>query len=86
MNDSVVFDLIEKKIIDFIKFGIGTLCIVTGGSNIGKIGVITHKENNQGINSIVRLKDNEHYEFSTKLSNVFAIGKGNKSIISLPKY
>ena len=86
MNDSVVFDLIEKKIIDFIRFGIGTLCIVTGGSNIGKIGVITHKENNQGINSIVRLKDNEYYEFSTKLSNVFAIGKGNKSIISLPKY
>jgi small subunit ribosomal protein S4e len=85
INDSIIFDLIEKKIIDFIKFGIGTLCIVTGGSNIGKIGVITNKEQNQGISSIVQLKDSENYEFSTKLSNVFAIGKGNKSIISIPK-
>ena len=86
INDSIIFDLIEKKIIDFIKFGIGTLCIVTGGSNIGKIGVITNKEHNQGISSIVQLKDSENYEFSTKLSNVFAIGKGNKSLISIPKY
>ena len=86
INDSIIFDLLEKKIIDFIKFGIGTLCIVTGGSNIGKIGVITNKEQNQGISSIVQLKDSDNYEFSTKLSNVFAIGKGNKSIISIPKY
>ena len=71
---------------DFIKFGIGTLCLVIGGSNIGKIGVITHREQNQGVSSIVRLKDSYNYEFCTKLSNIFVIGKGNKSLISLPEY
>jgi len=86
INDSIVFDLIEKKIVDFLKFGIGTLCLVTGGGNIGKIGIVTYREQNQGFSSIVRLKDCYNYEFSTKLSNVFVIGKGNKSLISLPEY
>lgn len=85
-HDSIVFDLREKKIVDFIKFGLGTLCLVIGGSNIGKIGVITHREQNQGVSSIVRLKDSYNYEFCTKLSNIFVIGKGNKSLISLPEY
>jgi small subunit ribosomal protein S4e len=86
INDSVVFDLIEKKIIDFVKFGVGSLCLVTGGSNIGKIGIVTNREQNQGMSSMVKLKDNYNYEFSTKLSNVFVIGKGNKSMVSLPEH
>jgi len=84
INDSVLFDLNEKRIIDFVKFGIGTLCLITGGSNIGKIGIITYREQNQGISSIVKLKDADNFEFSTKLSNIFVIGKGNKSLVSLP--
>ena len=84
INDSVLFDLNEKRIIDFVKFGIGTLCLIIGGSNIGKIGIITYREQNQGISSIVKLKDADNFEFSTKLSNIFVIGKGNKSLVSLP--
>ena len=86
INDSIVFDLVEKKIIDFIKFGIGSLCLVIGGSNIGKIGIVIQREQNQGFSSIIKLKDASDYEFSTKLSNIFVIGKGNKSIVSLPKH
>ena len=86
INDSIVFDLVEKKIIDFIKFGIGSLCLVIGGSNIGKIGIVIQREQNQGFSSIIKLKDGSDYEFSTKLSNIFVIGKGNKSIVSLPKH
>jgi small subunit ribosomal protein S4e len=86
INDSIVFDLIEKRIIDFVKFGIGTLCLIIGGSNIGKIGIITFKEENQGVSGIVKLKDVNDYEFSTKQSNVFVIGKGNKSLVSLPEH
>jgi len=76
----------KKKIIDFVKFGIGALCLIIGGSNIGKIGIITYKEENQGISGIVNLKDVNDYEFSIKLSNVFVIGKGNKSLVSLPEH
>jgi len=85
INDSILYDLNERRIIDFVKFGIGTLCLVIGGSNIGKIGVITYREQNQGISSIVKLKDATDFEFSTKLSNVFVIGKGSKSLVSLPR-
>jgi small subunit ribosomal protein S4e len=83
-NDSVIFNIFEKKIIDFIKFDIGSLCIITGGHNIGKIGVIYYREKNYGNEETVRVKDSTGEEFATKISNTFIIGKGNKSFISLP--
>ena len=80
-----VYDLKENKIIDFIKFDIGSLCIITGGSNIGKIGLVINREKHYGRDETVKIRDGSHNEFSTKLDNVFVIGKGKKAFISLPK-
>jgi small subunit ribosomal protein S4e len=83
INDTILFDLFKKKIIDYIKFDVGSLCLIIGGHNIGRIGIIYQK--NVYSNGIVRLKDAEGYEFSVKTSFIFIIGKGKKSFISLPK-
>jgi small subunit ribosomal protein S4e len=83
-NDSILFNMIDRKIIDFIKFDIGSLCMITGGHNIGKIGVICYREKNYKNEETVHIKDNTGKEFVTKISNTFIIGKGNKSFISLP--
>ena len=59
--------------------------MVTGGRNMGRIGVITHRERHQGGFDIVHVKDAKDRDFATRLSNVFVIGQGNQSWISLPK-
>uniref|UniRef100_A0A2K6S8T4 40S ribosomal protein S4 n=1 Tax=Saimiri boliviensis boliviensis TaxID=39432 RepID=A0A2K6S8T4_SAIBB len=58
------------EITDFIKCDTGNLCMVTGSANLGRIGVILNRESNS---------------FGTRLSNIFVIGRGNKSWISLPR-
>lgn len=49
VNDTIQIDLETGKIIDFIKFDTGNLCMVTGGANIGRIGVITNRERERDI-------------------------------------
>jgi small subunit ribosomal protein S4e len=85
INDTVLFDLSQKKIIDFIKFEIGSLCIITGGPSVGKIGIITHLGKNFIEEEKIKLKDVDGIEFFSKFPYIFVIGKGKKSFISLPK-
>jgi small subunit ribosomal protein S4e len=85
VNDSVKVDLATNKITDFIKFDIGNLVMVTAGRNLGRIGVITHREKHPGSFDIVHIKDAAGQQFATRLSNVFVIGKGTRAYISLPK-
>jgi len=59
--------------------------MITGGRNLGRVGVITSKERHPGSFDIVHVRDAAGNSFATRLSNVFVIGKGNKSLISLPK-
>ena len=84
MNDTVKIDLTNGKITDFIKFDTGTIAMVTGGRNMGRVGVITHRERHDGGFNIVHLKDAVDNEFATRESNVFVIGR-EKPWISLPK-
>nr|UXY87071.1 40S ribosomal protein S4 [Cryptomonas sp.] len=84
-NDSILFHVIDNKIVDFVKFDIGSLCIIIGGHNIGKIGIINHREKNYSNEETVRVKHQSGDEFVTKISNIFVIGRGNKSFISLPR-
>lgn len=46
-------DLETGKVIDFIKFVIGNLCLVTGGANQGGNGVITNTERHLGSFDVV---------------------------------
>lgn len=76
--------LATGKIDDFVKFEIGNLAMVTGGRNMGRVGVITHRERHDGGFNIVHVKDAIDNTFATRESNVFVIG-AEKPWISLPK-
>jgi small subunit ribosomal protein S4e len=83
--DTVRVDIATGKILDFIKFEQGNVCMMMGGNNIGRVGVITHREKHPGSFEIVHLKDSEGHSFATRLQNVMVIGKEAKSWVSLPK-
>lgn len=84
-NDTVKVDIATGKITDFVKFEVGNLVMTTGGRNMGRVGVIVRREKHLGTFEIIHIKDALGHEFSTRLSNVFVIGKGNKSLVSLPR-
>jgi len=88
-HDSVKVDLETGKIVDFVKFDIGNVVMITGGRNLGRVGVISRKEKHLGSFDIVHVKDAAGHSFATRLSNVFVIGKLEgktpRSLVSLPK-
>ena len=84
-NDTIKLDLQTGKIDAFLKFEVGNTAIITGGNNMGRIGVITHRERHPGGFDIVHLKDARDHAFATRLGNVFVIGDANKTWVSLPK-
>lgn len=59
--------------------------MITGGHNLGRVGIITNRERHPGSFDIVHVKDALGHVFATRLHNVFIIGKGNKAHVSLPK-
>jgi small subunit ribosomal protein S4e len=85
VNDTIKLDIASGKIVDHIKFDSGNLCMVTGGHNMGRVGTVTHRERHPGSFDIVHVKDSAGQTFATRLNNIFIIGKGNKSVISLPR-
>ena len=48
VQDTVVLEIKTGKIIDFIKFDTGNLAMVVGGRNMGRVGVVTHRERHAG--------------------------------------
>jgi len=84
-HDTVQWNFQDGKIVDFIKFDVGNLAMITGGRNLGRIGVIERREKHPGSYDIVHLKDSLGHKFATRLSNVFVIGKGLNSLVSIPK-
>ena len=84
VNDTVKIDLTSGKITEFIQFDTGVVAMVTGGRNMGRVGVITHRERHDGGFNIVHIKDAIDNSFATRESNVFIIGR-EKPWISLPK-
>lgn len=86
INDTVKIDLATGKIDDFIKFDTGKLVMVTGGRNLGRVGVITHQEHHHGGFDLIHIKDSLDNMFVTRVTNVFVIGnEAGKPWISLPK-
>ena len=84
VNDTVKIDLATGKITDSIRFDTGVIAMATGGRNMGRVGVITHRERHDGGFNIVHIKDAIDNSFATRESNVFVIGS-EKPWISLPK-
>jgi len=83
-NDTIKLDLATGKITDFVKFDLNNLVMITGGRNLGRVGVVTHREKHPGSFDIVHVRDASGQQFATRLTNVFVIGKGTKSYVSLP--
>ncbi|CAI0430857.1 unnamed protein product [Linum tenue] len=84
-NDTIKLDLESSKIVDFIKFDVGNVVMVTGGRNRGRVGVLKNREKHKGSFETVHIQDSQGHEFATRLGNVFTIGKGTKPWVSLPK-
>eukprot|EP00249_Psilotum_nudum_P011962 c23491_g2_i2 orf=206-997(+) len=84
-NDTVKIDVQTGKVVEFIKFDIGNLVMVTGGRNRGRIGAIKHREKHKGSFEIIHVQDAIGQEFATRLSNVFVIGQGTKPWVTLPR-
>ncbi|KAM7113944.1 small ribosomal subunit protein eS4-like [Molossus nigricans] len=53
VNDTIQIDLETGKNTNFIRFDTGNLCMVTGGANLGRIGVITNREKHPGSFDVV---------------------------------
>jgi len=85
VNDTVKIDIKSGKAVDFVKFDVGNLVMITGGRNLGRVGVITSKEKHPGSFDIIHIKDAIGQQFATRIGNVFIIGKGTKSLVSLPR-
>jgi small subunit ribosomal protein S4e len=85
VHDVVRYDISKGKILDYIKFETGNLCMVTGGHNLGRVGVIVSRERHPGSFDIVHVRDSLGHAFTTRLGNIFVIGKGTKGYISLPR-
>ncbi|CAK7343780.1 unnamed protein product [Dovyalis caffra] len=84
-NDNIKLDLESNKIVDFIKFDVGNVVMVTGGRNRDRVGVIKNREKHKGSFETIHVQDATGHEFATRLGNVFIIGNGTKPWISLPK-
>jgi len=84
-NDTIKIDLETNKIVDFIKFDVGNVVMVTGGRNTGRVGVIKSREKHKGSFETIHVEDSLGHQFATRMGNVFTIGKDKKPWVSLPK-
>ena len=71
---------------EFYKYKIGAQVMITGGNNIGRIGVIEDVEKHPGSYEIVYVKDKLDKVFSTRLSNIFVIGDEKVDITLLKNH
>jgi small subunit ribosomal protein S4e len=84
-GDTVKFDLSTGKATDLLPFEPGNVCMVTGGANKGRVGVLVSREKHPGSFEIAHLKDKKGNSFATRAGNVFVIGDGNKPWVTLPR-
>jgi len=85
VNDTIRLDIETGKVLDYVKFEVGNVCMMTGGNNVGRVGTIVNVEKHPGSFEIIHLIDSRGNKYATRTSNVFAIGQGTKPWISLPK-
>lgn len=85
VDDVVKVDIESGKILEHLKFEVGQTCMITKGRNTGRVGVITHIERHPGSFDIVSVRDGAGVSFSTRSDNVFVVGTGGNSEVTLPK-
>ena len=76
----------DKGTIDgIVKFQNGASVMLTGGNNIGRIGILQSLEKHPGSFEIAHIKDSTGQVFATRLGNVMVLGDGKTPAISLPR-
>jgi small subunit ribosomal protein S4e len=85
VNDTVKIEIETGKVVEFIKFDIGNIVMVTGGRNRGRVGTIQHREKHKGSFDIIHVVDSAGHQFATRMGNVFTIGQGQKAWVTLPR-
>jgi len=85
VNDSVIIDIESGAVTEHVRFDTGSLCMITGGHNLGRVGVIASRDRHPGSFDIVNVKDATGAVFATRLDNVFIIGRGKQALVSLPR-
>ncbi|KAJ9448463.1 40S ribosomal protein S4 [Diplonema papillatum] len=85
-GDTIQIDINTSKIVDFVKFKVGTYVMVTGGANTGRVGEVVDVEKHPGSFDIVHVKDTNNNTFATRKQNIFVIGRRESEVlIELPK-
>jgi len=85
VNDTVKINLETGKVEAFTKFAVGNVAMITAGHNLGRVGVIVHRDRHPGSFDIIHLQDRRGNSFATRIANVFVIGEGQTEWVSLPK-
>lgn len=85
INDSLKVNLTTGEVDGLIKLDNGSSVFCTGGNNIGRVGILQHIEHHPGSYEIAHIKDASGNTFATRLSNVFGIGEGKNTQVSIPK-
>lgn len=83
--DTIQYDFIKGKVLTIIYFRVGSVCMVTGGKNIGRVGIMKKLERHPGSFDVVHITDAKDHTFATRKDNIFMIGVGAKAAITLPK-
>lgn len=78
-------NLVTNEVDGVLKFDNGAAVFVSGGNNIGRVGVLQHIEAHAGSYDIAHVKDSVGHTFATRKDNIFIIGEGKNSLITLPK-
>jgi len=85
VNDTAKVELDTGKIDKHVTFHVGNICMITGGKNLGRVGILKKLEEHPVAETIAYIEDLAQRPFSTLSSNVFIIGEGDKPMVTLPK-
>ena len=66
ISDTIQLEIATSKIVDSVQLQVGNLGMVTGGHNLGRLGLIINIERHPGSFDIVYIRDSTGLTFSTR--------------------
>lgn len=85
IGDTIKYNLETGDVDGVARLDNGNTIMAVGGNNIGRVGVLSHVEKHPGSFDIAHVRDSKGNSFATRVGNIFVLGEGKKSWISLPK-
>lgn len=81
--DTVVVDIAENKVVDYMRFEAGRTAFVFGGSNSGRVGVIQRIDVRIDKKSFLHLVDANQKPFRVPAEKAIVIGDGARLLVEL---